>query len=150
MNKRQTALSALLVASMFAGPAFAGKACKTRDIAGKWIFATGIGQLLPPDTGITALGTMNITRGGEVSGKFDATIAGFEFIPEVLYEGTVTVNPDCTGTLTFITSAPSERTDSIAIVNRRQMLGMSQDPTNPWTYQVLRLTGGAVGDRDDD
>ena len=65
--------------------------------------------------------------------------------------GTVVVNPDCTGTLTFNTNAGTTRTDSIVIVNRRAMLGMSQDPQNLWTYKARRIgTGLQRGNRDDD
>ena len=48
---------------------------------------------------------------------------------------------DCTGTVSFATSVGSVRTDSIVVVNRREILGMSQDPANLWTYQVRRIAG---------
>ena len=62
------------------------------------------------------IGTMNIDRDGSVSGKFDLTVQDFIFLSDITYTGSVTVNPDCTGTLTFVTSFGSMRTDSIVVV----------------------------------
>lgn len=120
--------------------------CSTRTIAGRWLFATGNGALLapnPPFSGetITALGTMNIDRQGNVTGTFDNTIAGFGSFEGNTYWGTVQVNADCTGRLHFTTSSGSMRTDSIAVLNRSEMWGMSLDETNPWTYTVRRVAG---------
>ena len=99
---------------------------------------------------ITAIGTMNINKDGSLNGKFDVTVPGAFFLENLIYSGSVTVNPDCTGTLTFITSAPSERTDSIVVVDRREMLAMSQDPENLWTYQIRRISSKRPKDDDDD
>lgn len=118
--------------------------CTVRKVAGRWLFATSIGhQMLPgfpPGKDITALGTMIIHRDGSVMGVFDATVEDTAFLPGIPYEGSVVINPDCTGTLTFVTGAGSVRTDSIAIVGRTEIIGMSQDPANLWTYQVRRVS----------
>ena len=103
-----------------------------------------------PDKDVTAIGTMNIARNGAVEGKFDLTVQDFAAIPGLVYTGSVTINPDCTGTIVFVTSAGTERTDSIVVVNRREMLGMTQDPLNLWTYQVRRIARGGGHDDDDD
>jgi len=134
--------------------ALADGPCSTRAIAGSWVFATGIGRQMlgfpfPPEKDITAIGTMNIAKDGSLSGKFDATVQDFASIPDITYTGAVTVNPDCTGTLIFITSVGTERTDSIVVVDRREMLGMSRDPANLWTYQVRRISSKPA-DVDDD
>lgn len=142
-------------ACLIVGPqALADGKCSTRVMAGKWIFATGVGhQMLgepfPPDKDVTAIGTMNITSNGSISGKFDVTIQDFAFIPNLIYTGSMMVNPDCTGMLSFVSSAGTVRTDSIVVVNRREMIGMSQDPLNLWTYQVRRISGSPGDDRDD-
>jgi hypothetical protein len=119
--------------------------CSTSMLAGRWLFATGIGhQALdnaPPPADITALGTMNIHRNGDLEGAFAVTFEGAAFAPNVLYSGTVTVNPDCTGTVSFVTTAGTMRTDSIAVLNRFEIWGMSQDPKNLWTYQARRISG---------
>ena len=125
--------------------------CSVHDIKGKWIFATNIGRQslgepFPPDKDITAIGTMNIERDGTVSGTFDVTVEDFAFVPGVVYTGEVVVNPDCTGTLTFVTTLGSVRSDSIAVVSRREMIGMSQDPLNLWNYQVRRIAGQLLKD----
>ena len=120
--------------------------CSTRMLAGKWLFATGIGHQalgppFPPPGDITAIGTMNIRRNGFLEGLFDATFQNVAFAPGVEYSGTVIVNSDCTGTLSFVTGSGSSRTDSILVVDRNEIWGMSQDPKNLWTYRVRRLPG---------
>ena len=119
------------------------RGCSLRDVAGKWLFATGIGRQMlpgfPPDKDITALGTMNLSPDGTLSGRFDVTVQDSFFIPGIGYDGTITVNRDCTGTVTFVTEAGSARTDTIAVVGRGEIIGMSQDPANLWTYQVRRV-----------
>jgi hypothetical protein len=122
--------------------------CATRDLAGRWIFASDVGQqliFLPASEGnITAIGTMNFDKQGNLSGEFDATVAGFIFLPGNTYFGSVTVNPNCTGTLTFQTSTGTFRIDSIAVISRDEMWGMSQDPSNLWTYEMRRISGKSV------
>jgi len=134
------------------GEAFSkGRGCSLRDIAGNWLFATGIGhQMLPgfpPDKDITALGTMEVRKDGTLSGTFDVTVQDSFFIPGIRYDGSVMINRDCTGTLTFVTEVGSVRTDSIALVGRGEIVGMSQDPANLWTYQARRV--GYAGRRID-
>jgi hypothetical protein len=146
MNKL---LSTLLSVSLIAG--FAGKAqadddgCSTAMMAGRWVFATGIGhQTLPqaPAPGdITAIGTMNINRTGELEGAFNVTFEGAAFFPGVPYSGTITINADCTGTVSFVTGVGTARSDSIVVLNRYEFWGMSEDPSNLWTYQARRLPG---------
>ncbi len=149
-------LSFALICTLFAAPSFADHGCSVRDIAGRWIFATGVGRQMlgdgfPADKDITAIGTMNIHRDGTLEGTFDVTVEDTVFIPGLYYTGSVVVNPDCTGTISFATSAGSVRMDSIAIVNRREVLAMSQDPFNLWTYQIRRTPADRrFGRRDDD
>ena len=143
MKRRVLTIAAVSVFALNSLPTDASAGCSVRDIAGKWIFATGIGRQslgepFPPGKDITAIGTMNINRDGTLEGKFDVTVQD-AFPGTLTYSGSVVVNADCTGTLTFITSTGATRTDSIAIISRREMLGMSQDPANLWTYQVHRI-----------
>lgn len=119
------------------------KGCTVRDVAGKWLFATSIGRQmlpdLPPDKDMTAIGTWNVKRDGSLSGSFDVTVQDTFFGPGVGYEGSIVINRDCTGTVTFVTELGSVRTDTIAVVGRNELIGMSQDPFNLWTYQVRRV-----------
>ena len=116
--------------------------CSMRNVAGKWLFATSIGRQMlpgfPPDKDITALGTMIIAPDGSLSGTFDVTVQDSFFMPGIPYEGSVVINSDCTGTVTFVTGVGSVRTDTIAVVGRSEILGMSQDPFNLWSYQARR------------
>lgn len=148
MKRQALAITAIAFFALTGTPSEANAACSIKDIAGKWIFATGVGRQslgFPSDGDMTALGTMNIERDGSLSGTFDATVEDFAPLLSVTYFGYVQVNPDCTGTITFATSAESSRTDSIAIINRREILGMSQDPANLWTYQIRRIAANLVG-----
>ncbi len=144
-------LMALIACTLVAGPAFADTGCSIKKLAGNWVFATGIGQQnlpFPPSDGdITAIGTMNIYRDGSLEGRFDVTV--FNDLPgqDIPYWGSIVVNSDCTGTLQFTTPL-SSRTDSIVIVSRKEILGMSRDPLNLWTYQVRKI--GSDDDEDND
>lgn len=141
-------VSATLVATASPAVAHGSDRCSTAMLAGRWLFATGIGhQALAtspaPPGDITALGTMNIRANGDVEGTFDVTFEGFASVPGVPYTGTIVVNEDCTGVLSFVTGTGSTRTDTIAVLSRYEMWGMSRDPNNLWTYQVRRLSGRA-------
>ena len=144
-----------LVMALPGGVASAGNGCSVKAVAGQWLFATGIGRQMlgapfPPDKDITALGTMNINRDGSLSRTLDVNVEDFGFIQGSVYEGSLTVNPDGTGTISFVTSVGSVRTDSIAVVSRKEMIGMSQDPANLWTYQVRRIAANLRRDNHDD
>lgn len=121
--------------------------CSGEMLAGRWVFATGIGHqalpAAPPPADITAIGTMNLQRNGSLEGAFDVTFEGAAFVPGLTYTGSVIVAPNCTGTLTFVTSLGAVRTDSIVILSRYEFWGMSQDPANLWTYKARRLPGRA-------
>jgi len=161
MNLTLRTVSMILLGSLLAAHAASAAAggksdCSVRAVAGKWAFMTGIGRQMlgepfPPGKDVTALGTMNIDRHGNLEGVFDLTVQDFAFIPRLTYAGSITVNDDCTGTVEFVTSNGAARTDSIVVLSGREMRGMSQDPNNLWTYEVRRLPVRHRGrDRDDD
>lgn len=145
MKMKALTLCLLLLSAGLANPAWADRGCSVRDVAGKWMFATGIGRQMlpnfPPDKDITAIGTMNIARDGSLEGTFDVTVEDTFFQPGIPYGGSIVVNKDCTGTVEFVTALGSARTDSIVIVNRGAIIAMSQDPLNLWTYEVRRVVG---------
>lgn len=144
MKKHVAALITFVVLAGLGGQAQAFE-CSTARMAGRWVFATGIGhQTLaqaPAPGDITAIGTMNVTRDGVLEGTFNVTFEGAAFVPDIPYSGTLTVNPDCTGTVSFVTAIGSQRTDSIVVLNRFEFWGMSEDPLNLWTYKARRLPG---------
>lgn len=142
--KKNLVVLVTLAGMAMASPAYSDHGCSTRELAGKWVFATAIGRQMlgapfPPDKDITAIGTMNVNRDGSLEGVFDATVQDTFFLPDNSYTGSLVVNRDCTGTLTFITSQGTSRTDSIVVVDNFELLGMSQDPANLWTYQARRI-----------
>lgn len=147
---RTPLLSLLLTGSLLASPALLAHGaddCSTAMLAGRWFFATDVGhQALegaPPPGAITAIGTMNIRRNGDLEGVFDVTFEGAASREELLYTGTVKVNDDCTGTLSFVTSLGTARTDSIVVLNRYEFWAMSLDPKSLWTYSARRRAGRA-------
>jgi len=130
------ALTLLLGTNAFAGD---GPDCSARMLAGRWMFATDVGvQSFFPGNEITAIGTFRVDRLGKLSGKFDATVAQWMHLPGLTFTGAFTVNADCTGTLSFVTSNGRSRTDSIVIVGDL-IYGMSQDVQFLWTYRARRM-----------
>ena len=134
-------LLTLTLALLLGTNAFAadGADCSARMLAGRWMFATDVGkQTFFPGGDITALGTFRVDRFGKLKGAFDATVAGWMHLPGLTFTGAFTVNPDCTGTLTFVTGAGRTRTDTIVILGD-EIRGMSQDVQFLWTYEARRM-----------
>jgi len=134
-------LLTLTLALLLGTNAFAADSadCSARMLAGRWMFATDVGkQTFFPGGDITALGTFRVDRFGKLKGAFDATVAGWMHLPGLTFTGAFTVNPDCTGTLTFVTGAGRTRTDSIVILGD-EIRGMSQDVQFLWTYEARRM-----------
>jgi hypothetical protein len=144
MNRK---IAGLIGAGLFACLSVEAQAtgCSTQMLAGRWVFATGIGhqqlQGGPPPADITAIGTMNVTRNGVLEGAFNVTFEGAAFVPGIPYSGSIVVNPDCTGIVSFVTGTGTSRSDSIVVLNRYEFWGMSEDPNNLWTYRARRLPG---------
>jgi hypothetical protein len=137
----KTTMAALTLALLSGTQAFAGESqdCSARMLAGRWMFATDVGkQTFFPGGDITAIGTFRVDRHGNLAGVFDATVAGWMHLPGVTFTGAFTVNPDCTGSLTFVTGRGTTRTDSIVILGDR-IRGMSQDIQFLWTYEARRM-----------
>lgn len=141
---------AALAALQLAGSAWAGGPrgwdrhddCSIRELAGRWAFGTDVGhETLTFGSDITALGTFELSRDGEVSGVFDVTVDNNVFVPDVTFEGRMTIDRDCRGALTFVTAQGSSRTDSIIAIDDDFLWGMSRDPQNLWTYRMRRLSG---------
>ena len=131
----------LTLALLLGSNAFAGESteCSARQLAGRWMFATDVGnQTFFPGGNITAIGTFRVDRNGNVKGVFDATVAYLAFLPAVGFTGSFVVNPDCTGTLTFVTERGTSRTDTIVILGDT-IRGMSQDVQFLWTYEAKRM-----------
>jgi hypothetical protein len=124
--------------------------CTVAMLQGAWVFATGIGELgtqlpispLAQGKHITAIGTMNIDRQGNVSGTFDNTIGDLGGNLDVTYTGTVTLDEECRGTLQFTTAQGASRTDSIVAILRggqSEFWGMSRNHLVLWTYTARRI-----------
>src|SRR5678816_4805018 len=123
-------LLTLTLALLLGTNAFAADSadCSARMLAGRWMFATDVGkQSFFPGGDITAIGTFWIDRQGTVTnGEFDATVADFGFLHGIKFSGSLVLNPDCTGTFTFTTSAGTTRTDTIIVLGPGHVRAMSQ------------------------
>jgi hypothetical protein len=157
-TKMKALMMTLLLMGMSLFPmaqALADGPCSAKAMVGRWVYASGVSQsqqaLDPPPPAVTlsSIGTINVDRFGNISGKYDLTVLGIVFMADVTYTGFLTVNPDCTGTLFYQASNGSMRTDSIVVVNRNEMLGMSRDPQTVFTYQVRRISSEPANDDDD-
>lgn len=92
---------------------------------------------------MTALGTLNFDIHGNMSGKYDFNVAGFPGNWSGTQAGKVTVNPNCTGIMTFTwndSTGEGTRLDSLAIARSgREILGMVADGSAVWTYKAERI-----------
>ena len=91
---------------------------------------------------MTALGTLNFDIHGNMSGKYDFNVAGFPGNWSGTQAGKVTVNPNCTGIMTFTwndSTGEGTRLDSLAIARSGRELGMVADGSAVWTYKAERI-----------
>jgi len=95
--------------------------------------------------GGTALGVFKIDTGGNLTGTYDSTFLGpgDNFYPATNYVGTVSVNPNCMGTLTFhdVDDPTDVVVQSIVIARSgREILGMFQHPADALgTFRCERI-----------
>ena len=134
----------ILLIFVYASSAMANGFCSTKSMAGRWAFHTDIGHLVQPDGSVfpaTAVGIFTVDKEGNFEGVFDVTIQGVAYISDIGWWGTMQVGPDCRGTSSFETVSGSTRTDSFVLVSQSEALGMTQSPTEPWTYTMRKLPG---------
>ena len=123
-------------------------ACSIATIAGAWAFTTTDLMYNSDGTvGGTALGVFKIDTSGNLTGTYDSTFLGpgDNFYPATNYVGTVSVNPNCMGTLTFhdVDDPADVIVQSIVIARSgREMLGMFQNPSDALgTFKCERVIG---------
>ena len=149
MRKSIHILVTLLIL-VYASPSMANGFCSTESMAGRWAFATDLGHLVQPDGSVipaTAVGIFTLDKEGNFEGVFDVTLQGLAYVPDIGWWGTMQVGPDCRGTASFETASGSTRTDSFVLVSQWEALGMTQSPSEPWTYTMRKLPG-LSGDKD--
>jgi hypothetical protein len=74
--------------------------CSIATIAGGWVFITDVLYTQAGTVDGIAIGTVNIGMDGSYVGTYNWSGTGGSFLGND-YIGTVTVNPDCTGTVSF-------------------------------------------------
>jgi len=116
--------------------------CSIATIAGEWVFTTDVLYTQEGTVDGVALGTINIGMDGSYGGTYDwAGTSGFSLGNK--YIGTVTVNPDCTGTVSFHDVGSSyEVLQSIVIARSGQEIwGDFQNPVDDvGVWRAKRIT----------
>jgi len=115
-------LSVAALHMMVSAPAASAQTCSLATIAGGWAATLNGTILFPaPPTGpgpvqVAAVLRFNVDTAGQVSGT-EARNVGGRFANEIL-KGTVSVNPNCTGTATvmFFESGALQRTSVLSLV----------------------------------
>ena len=119
--------------------------CSIATIAGAWVFTTNNLYLQNGMLDGNALGTANYGEDGTVSGTYDwEGTSGF--YPGNSWVGTVSVNPDCTGTISFHNVGDTQMVVQSIVIARsgQEIRGMFQDPT----IDVGTFTAKRVSERD--
>jgi hypothetical protein len=121
--------------ALSAAPSAQGRECSSVRAAGKWGFTLSGTAILPiGPIPIAAVGRTTIDAGGNATGTEARSVDG-NFANETL-TGTLTVKPDCTGTITveFFESGKLVRTSVVSIVfvdNMREFLGVQESLALP-------------------
>ncbi len=99
MNVTSIALGITLGSALWGiAPAVQAHQCTVSDVAGTYVY-TSTGTIVSPPVGpLTAVGRATWTESGTLSGAQTTSIAGN--LVEETFQGTFTVNPDCTGLAT--------------------------------------------------
>ena len=121
--------------------------CSMATIAGAWAFTTtDIMYNSDGTVGGTAVGVFSIDPNGNLAGTYDSMFLGPapNFYPATNYIGTVSVNPNCMGTLAFHDVGSNDIVSQSIVVARggREMLGMFQNPSDALgTFKCERING---------
>ena len=103
------------------------------------MFYTDVGHGLPSLDKLTALGTMNFNKAGELEGVFDVNTEVGPFL-DLSYTGNATLNNDCRGRLSFVTSDGSVRNDSFVLIGKKKIRRISVQNDVIWTYTAERIS----------
>jgi len=117
--------------------------CSIATIAGEWVFVTDVLYTQAGTVDGVAIGTVNIGMNGSYGGTFNWAGTGGAALGNN-YIGTVTVNPDCTGTVSFHAVGDTyEVVQSIVIARDGQEIwGDFQNPVDDvGVWRAERITG---------
>jgi len=118
--------------------------CSIATIAGPWVFKTDGFYSQSGMLDGNSLGIFNVRAEGTLQGKYDWQ-GPSGFYPGTQYEGTASVNPDCTGTFSFHDVGSDQMVVQSIVIGRsgREIWGMMQDPTlDVGTFKAIRMTEG--------
>jgi hypothetical protein len=117
--------------------------CSIATIAGAWVFTTNNLYLQDGTLDGNAMGTANYHMDGTLDGTYDWEGTG-GFASGISYAGTLSVNPDCTGTISFYVGGDTSYmvVQSIVIARSGQEIwGMFQNPSDDvGTFKLTRIT----------
>src|SRR5215831_10676316 len=115
MDRKALLLKAFFGAFLVCAPALLGdEQCSLRSVAGDYGYTvTGVRNPFGPSASV---GTVHFDRDGNLTGGQTLSINGTIVQGEVL-TGTITVNPDCTGSSTItVSNTPFPRTAHLDVV----------------------------------
>ena len=116
--------------------------CSIATIAGDWVFTTNNLYLQNGMLDGNALGTATYGKDGSVRGTYDWE-GTTGFYPGNSYVGTLSVNPDCTGTISFHNVGSDQLVVQSIVIARsgQEIRGMFQDPTiDVGTFTAKRVS----------
>ncbi|MGB9072337.1 MAG: hypothetical protein WCC22_06670 [Terriglobales bacterium] len=119
-----------------------GHHCSISTIKGTWAFTTNNLYSQQGTLDGNALGVFTIAADGTLQGTYDYEAVD-NLYPGIDYVGTVTVNPDCTGTFSFHDVGDTVIVLQSIVIARggQEILGMFQDPKmEVGTFRALRIT----------
>jgi hypothetical protein len=116
--------------------------CSTATIAGAWVFTANNLYLQDGTLDGNAMGTANYHVDGTLDGTYDWEGTG-GFYPGIAYAGTLSVNPDCTGTISFHDVGDTYVVVQSIVIARsgQEIWGMFQNPADDvGTFKLTRIT----------
>ena len=145
MKRTHTIISILCTLLVFGiAPALLAQ-CSLRSVAGDWGY-TVTGTRLPLGPA-ASVGTVHFDREGNLSGIQTLSLNGVIVQGEIL-TGTITVNPDCTGSSVIgVTNTPFPRTAHLDVVwvnNSTEFLAIFADAN-----VILTVDGKRINHRDE-
>ena len=115
--------------------------CSIATIAGEWVFTTDLLYTQDGTLDGIALGTANYHMDGTLDGVYDwEGTSGF--YPGTPYAGTLSVNPDCTGTISFHDVGDTYIVVQSIVIARsgQEIWGMFQNPADDvGTFKLKRV-----------
>ena len=140
-----TSILGVILCSALLGVAQSAHAnkCTMSNVAGRYGYTTTGTVVSPPVGPFVGVGEIRLTESGTLSGTQTTSIGGNVASGEIV-QGTFTVNPDCTGTMTvsIFRGSTLVRTAQLNLVwddNRKEARAIFLNPGTSITIQAKRM-----------